>query len=97
MVGVAPDARLLIMKVFGSNGGAYFDDILAALEDCYVLNADVVNMSLGTPAGFSSVSSYIDGIFSRILDSDMVVAVACWQQRFRGQHERLRYRPEPDH
>ena len=76
VVGVAPDAQLLIMKVFGSNGGAYFDDILAALEDCYVLNADVVNMSLGTPAGFSSVSSYIDGIFSRILDSDMVVAVA---------------------
>lgn len=76
VVGVAPDAQLLIMKVFGSKGGAFFDDIMAALEDCYVLNADVVNMSLGTPAGFSSISSYIDGIFARILDSDMVVAVA---------------------
>ncbi len=34
------------------NGGAYFDDILAALEDSFRLNADAINMSLGTPAGF---------------------------------------------
>lgn len=76
VVGVAPDAQLLIMKVFGSNGGAYFDDILAALEDSFRLNADAVNMSLGTPAGFSSLSPEIDKIFARILDSDMIAAIA---------------------
>lgn len=76
VVGVAPDAQLLIMKVFGANGGAYFDDILACLEDCYVLNVDVVNMSLGTPAGFTSLSPEIDEIFARILQSDMVAAIA---------------------
>ena len=76
VVGVAPDAQLLVMKVFGSNGGAFFDDILASLEDCYVLNVDVANYSLGTPVGFTSVSPHIDEIFARILESDMVVAIA---------------------
>lgn len=75
-VGVAPDAQLLVMKVFGMNGGAYFDDILAALEDSFRLNADAINMSLGTPAGFCSEEPYIDEIFERILGSDMVVSVS---------------------
>ena len=76
VVGVAPDAQVLVMKVFGASGGAYFDDILATLEDCYVLDVDVANYSLGTPAGFSSVSPYIDEIFARVLESDMVLAIA---------------------
>ncbi|MBQ7871438.1 MAG: S8 family serine peptidase, partial [Oscillospiraceae bacterium] len=77
VVGVAPDAQLLVMKVFGASGGAYFDDILAALEDCFTLNVDVANLSLGTPAGFShSESAYVDEIFARILESDMVVAIS---------------------
>ena len=52
--GVAPDAQLYIMKVFGVNGGAYTQDILAAMEDALLLDADVINLSLGAPAGFSS-------------------------------------------
>ncbi len=76
VVGVAPDAQVLVMKIFGANGGAYFDDILATLEDCYVLDVDVANYSLGTPAGFSSVSPYIDEIFARVLETDMVLAIA---------------------
>ncbi len=76
VVGVAPNAQLLVMKVFGQNGGAYADDIMAALEDCIRLDVDVVNMSLGSPAGFTSESSVIDAVYSRILDCDMVVAMA---------------------
>jgi len=76
VVGVAPDAQLLVMKVFGASGGAFFDDILAALEDSIVLGAHAVNVSLGTPAGFSSTSPVIDEIFSRILDSDMIASIA---------------------
>ncbi len=58
--GVAPEAQLVICKVFTDNledenlGGADAVDILDALEDCYNLNVDIVNMSLGTSAGFSS-------------------------------------------
>lgn len=60
--GVAPEAQLVICKVFTDNldsedlGGATSEDILAALEDCVALNVDVINMSLGTTAGFSSAA-----------------------------------------
>ena len=33
MQGVAPDAQLITMKVFGKNGGAYDADYMAAIED----------------------------------------------------------------
>lgn len=50
--GVAPQAQLVVMKVFGDNStGAAEDDILAALEDCVKLGVDAVNL---TPAGFTS-------------------------------------------
>lgn len=58
--GVAPEAQLVICKVFTDNlddpqiGGAEAVDILDALEDCWNLNVDVINMSLGTSGGFSS-------------------------------------------
>ena len=37
--GVAPDAQLITMKVFGKNGGAYESDYLVAIEDAIVLSA----------------------------------------------------------
>lgn len=76
-VGVAPDAQLYIMKVFGKSGsGAQTEDILAALEDALKLDADVINMSLGTPAGFTSESEAIDEIYGRVAETDTVLAVA---------------------
>lgn len=51
--GVAPQAQLVVMKVFGDNStGAAEDDILAAPEDCVKLGVDAVNLSVG------AVSSY---------------------------------------
>ena len=76
VVGVAPDAQILVMKVFGVNGGAYFDDIMAALEDCYRLNVDAVNMSLGSPAGFTDEGETINEIYDKILDSDMIASIS---------------------
>ena len=53
--GIAPKAQLALMKVFtvslGSSGysvGAYDTAVIKALEDCAILNVDVVNMSLGS-------------------------------------------------
>ncbi len=63
--GAAPNAQLVICKVFTDNfddpelGGAKSEDIISALEDCVTLGVDVINMSLGTTAGFSSL--YIEG------------------------------------
>ena len=75
-VGVAPDAQLYVMKVFGKNGGAYTSDILASLEDALILGADVVNMSLGSPAGFTSDGAMFDEIYGRVDDTNTILAIA---------------------
>lgn len=53
--GAASEAQLLAMKVFSNNPeieGAFSDDIAAAIDDSIKHNADVINMSLGSTAGF---------------------------------------------
>ncbi|MDD6769350.1 S8 family serine peptidase [Inconstantimicrobium porci] len=68
LTGVAPDAQLMIMKVFSDkSGGAQTVDILAALNDSVILGADVINMSLGSSGGFESEES--DSLISRIYNS----------------------------
>ncbi len=76
VVGMAPEAQLVIMKVFGANGGAYTDDIIAALEDAMTLGCDVANLSLGAAAGFKSENEEIDAIYARIAEQDMVVCIS---------------------
>ncbi len=73
VVGMAPDAQVIVMKVFGANGGAYWDDICAALEDAMRLGCDVVNASIGSAAGFSSSNTELDLIYERIASYNMVV------------------------
>lgn len=64
--GNAPDAQVLVMKVFGKGGGAYDSDYFAAIEDAIVLGADSVNLSLGSSnAGLTYNPTYkeiIDGM-----------------------------------
>ena len=56
--GVAPNAQILCMSVFDYDGyGGYADDIIKALEDSIKLDADIINMSLGSAFGFYN-SSY---------------------------------------
>ena len=81
--GVAPDAQLAICKVFTDDdssvalGGAEQVDILAALEDCVKLGVDVINMSLGSPAGFSSDGdAYTRAIYEGIRAEGISLVVA---------------------
>ncbi len=82
VTGVAPDAQLLTMKVFGANGGAYSSDYMAAVEDSIVLGCDVVNLSLGAPyPGFNSSygsewSAFVNGIMERVAETGIVMSVA---------------------
>ena len=39
VVGNAPDAQVIVMKVFGKAGGAYDSDYMAAIEDAIILAA----------------------------------------------------------
>ena len=65
--GVAPDAQIIAMKVFGKKGGAYESDYLAAIEDAIVLGCDSVNLSLGSSNPGNSTNS--EPYYQRILDS----------------------------
>ena len=82
-IGVAPNAQLMICKVFpdqedGTEGGAETDDILAALSDCIALNVDVVNMSLGVAAGFSREEdgNAINAVYDSIYEAGINLVVA---------------------
>ena len=76
VVGVAPDAQLLVMKVFGKEGGAYTQDWLAALEDAMLMGVDVVNMSLGTSAGFTVEEELVNEVFNRVAETGTVLCVS---------------------
>ncbi len=81
VTGVAPNAQLAIMKIFSDiEDTARTSWILGALEDCVVLEVDVINMSIGTSAGFSRENDkeQITGVYDRIreLGISMVVAAS---------------------
>lgn len=78
--GVASQAQLLAMKVFGSgsSNGATWDDILAAIDDAVCLGADVINMSLGSTAGFASTDADegVGAVYQRVTDAGIMLSVA---------------------
>ena len=65
--GVAPDAQIITMKVFGTKGGAYDSDYMVAIEDAIVLGADSVNLSLGS--GNPGMSRNSNEEYQAILDN----------------------------
>ena len=76
--GVAPDAQVMVMKVFGAKGGAYQSDYMAAIEDAIVLGADSINLSLGSGnPGMSkdSVEEY-NAIFDSLEKCGVVVTIS---------------------
>ena len=86
VVGVAPDAQLYIMKVFGLQRSGNGADIIAALEDALILGADVVNMSLGSDAGFtSSASETVNEIYERVAQTNTVLSISAGNNDTAGQ------------
>ncbi|MBO5079124.1 MAG: S8 family serine peptidase, partial [Oscillospiraceae bacterium] len=78
MQGVAPDAQLLALKVFGKNGSPYDSDFFAAIEDAIVLGADTINLSLGSTApgrGHHTNSQY-QQIMDSLANSGVVVTIS---------------------
>ncbi len=69
--GVAPQAQLLILKVFSDySTGAPTSTVLAAVEDAVLLNADVINMSLGSDNGFNTSSDEtVNAVYSRVQEA----------------------------
>ena len=80
MVGVAPQAQILAMKVFSSSGsnGATWADILAAADDAVALGADVINMSLGSTCGFSTPEGEegVAEVLNNIAESGVMLSIS---------------------
>lgn len=79
--GAAPAAQLLGMKVFPDNAdmGADDADILKAMEDAYLLGADVINLSLGMMHSFSGddkIGSVYSAALAQLEDAGVVVCCA---------------------
>lgn len=76
--GVAPDSQLAVMKVFNSyTGSCETTTLLKALEDCVLLDVDVINMSLGSAAGFTTdVSGILTEVMEKIEAAGIILAVA---------------------
>ncbi len=76
VIGVAPDAQVIVMQVFNQGGGASWDTVMAALEDCVRLEVDAANLSLGAAAGFTDSDSAMLEAMNLFLDSDIQVLIA---------------------
>ena len=75
--GVAPNAQLLAMKVFSNSGGGATDsDIVAAIEDSVKLDADVINMSLGSSNGQKNASDASSLAIEAARDAGVVSVIA---------------------
>ena len=75
-VGVAPDAQILTMKVFGAGGGAYDSDYMAAIEDAIILKADSINLSLGSGAPGYTFSNGYQEVMDSLINCGSVVAIS---------------------
>ena len=76
--GVAPDAQLITMKVFGKGGGAYDSDYMVAIEDAIILNADSINLSLGSgnPGMSRPSNAKYQAIMDNLVECGVVVSIS---------------------
>lgn len=87
MQGGAPDAQLIVLKVFGANNTEFESDRMAALEDALILNADVVNISISSfgMGNSGSFSSEYDELFDELSKKGLLVTASAgnsgaWQE-----------------
>lgn len=76
VVGNAPDAQLLVMKIFGASGGGSESDIVAAIEDAIILGADAINLSLGTGTPEFTTDSVYAPVIELLKTTDALMVVA---------------------
>lgn len=101
--GVAPDAQIMMMKVFRDyDGGAATSYLLAALDDAVKLGVDAINMSLGAECGLSEdADATIRAVYQRVQDAGINLAVSAGNsthtafQNATGQN--LPYAEDPDY
>ena len=77
IMGIAPDAQIIVGKVARGRGGIPDSALLAALDDMAVIKPDVVNMSLGRTAGMDSAADTLfAGVYEKLQNNGTIVDVA---------------------
>jgi len=78
IMGIAPDAQIIVGKVARSRGGGIPDSaLLGALDDMADIKPDVVNMSLGRTAGMDSAADTLfAGVYEKLQEKGITLDVA---------------------
>lgn len=66
-MGIAPEAQLVVMKVFDNSGNCYLDYLVSAIEDAIILGVDCANLSLGASCGpvyYEGVTEVYDAAYA---------------------------------
>ena len=86
IVGIAPDAQIIVAKVARSVQGDITDSaLLAALDDMVVLHPDVVNLSLGQLGGMDNeADSVYATVFKSLQDAGITVNAAAGNHHTAG-------------
>ncbi|WP_433295476.1 S8 family serine peptidase [Actinoplanes sp. CA-030573] len=80
IAGVAPDARILPVRVLGANGSGYLSDVANGIVYAAGRGADVINLSVSASARFGAVTNAV--AYARSLG--VVVVAAAGNMRAQG-------------
>ncbi|KHE68902.1 S8 family serine peptidase, partial [Halobacillus sp. BBL2006] len=98
--GVAPEAQILGMKVFGNDPempSTYGDIYIKALDDAIVLGADVINMSLGSTAGFVNEDDPEQRAIANAVDNGVMMSISAGNSARLGEGFYPTYAQDPDY
>lgn len=98
--GIAPEAQLLAMKVFGNDPGwpsTFGDVIIKAIDDSIALGADVINMSLGSTASFVQPDDPEQMAVERATENGVVCSISAGNENHIGDGHSNPYWENPDY
>ncbi|MBV7505096.1 S8 family serine peptidase [Bacillus sp. sid0103] len=85
--GVAPEAQLLALKIFGNDPempSTWGDIEIKAIDDAIKLGADVINMSLGSTAGFVMPDAPEQEAVQRAVDNGVLMSISAGNSNHLG-------------
>ncbi|MFD1609380.1 S8 family serine peptidase [Oceanobacillus luteolus] len=100
ILGIAPEAQILALKVFGNDPDmqSTFGDIyIKAIDDAIKLGADVLNMSLGSGAGFVDPESPEQQAVTRAVENGVLMSISAGNSALFGDGYYYPYASNPDY
>jgi lactocepin len=98
--GVAPEAQILGMKVFGNDpsmSSTFGDVVVKAIDDSVLLGADVINMSLGSTSSFVDDKDLEQAAVNRAVENGVVMAISAGNANVFGRGYNNPYTANPDY